>query len=158
VRAIDELGYIWLANGQGWQRNARVCATGFTIGQHVKILARHEVVPGIIAAATGHLAALSLPEPMELNWNDFWVDTGLSRQELMALGVTPGTRVIWDAETVQLGRHVVGKALDDRVLLAVITEVLRRVPVSRTRLRPDAGLLGAGGDRRGRRQRPGRTQ
>ena len=22
VRAIDELGFLWLANGQGWQRNA----------------------------------------------------------------------------------------------------------------------------------------
>jgi endoglucanase len=36
--------------------------------------------------------------------------------------------VVWDAETIQLGPHVVGKALDDRVPLAVMTEVLRRVP------------------------------
>ncbi len=35
---------------------------------------------------------------------------------------------MWDAPTIQLGPHVVGKALDDRVPLAVITEVLRRVP------------------------------
>ena len=129
VRAIDELGYIWLANGQGWQRGAGL-RNGFTIGQRVKILARHGVVPGVVAAVTGHLAALTLPEPMELNWNDFWVDTGLSRNELLAMGVTPGTRVIWDAQTEQFGRHVVGKALDDRVLLAVLTKVLRRVPVS----------------------------
>jgi putative aminopeptidase FrvX len=129
VRAIDELGYLWLANGQAWQRNAGL-RNAFTIGQRVKILARHGLLPGVIAAATGHLAALSLPEPIELSWNDFWVDTGLSRSELLAWGVTPGTRVVWDAETVQLGRHVVGKALDDRVLLAVLTEVLRRVPVA----------------------------
>ncbi len=129
VRSIDELGYLWLANGQGWQRSAGL-RNAFTIGQRVKILARHDVIPGVIAAATGHLAALSLPEPVELNWHDFWVDTGLSRSELLARGVTPGTRVIWDAETVQLGRHVVGKALDDRVLLAVLTEVLRRVPTA----------------------------
>ena len=129
VRAIDELGFLWLANGQGWQRNAGL-RNSFTIGQRVKILARNGVVPGVIAAATGHLAALTLPEPQELTWNDFWVDTGLSRHELLALGVSPGTRVIWDAQTEQFGRHVVGKALDDRVLLAVLTEVLRRVPAT----------------------------
>ena len=129
VRAIDELGFLWLANGQGWQRNAGL-RNSFTIGQRVKVLARKGDVPGIIAAATGHLAALTLHEPQELTWNDFWVDTGLSRNELLALGVTPGTRVIWDAQTERFGRHVVGKALDDRVLLAVLTEVLRRVPVA----------------------------
>ena len=129
VRAIDELGFLWLANGQGWQRSAGL-RNAFTIGQRVKILARHGVIPGVVAAATGHLAALSLHEPVELNWNDFWVDTGLSRVELLALGVTPGTRVVWDAETVQWGEHIVGKALDDRVLLAVLTEVLRRVPAA----------------------------
>ena len=42
--------------------------------------------------------------------------------------MTPGTRVIWNATTEHWGEHVVGKALDDRVPLAVITEVLRRVP------------------------------
>ncbi len=128
VRAIDEMGFLWLANGQGWQRSVG-WRNAFTIGQRVKILARHAVLPGVIATSTGHLAALSLHEPMELTWNDFWVETGLSRAELLALGVTPGTRVVWDAETVQWGQQIVGKALDDRVLLAVLTEVLRRVPV-----------------------------
>ncbi|MCB9157692.1 MAG: M20/M25/M40 family metallo-hydrolase [Caldilineaceae bacterium] len=126
VRAIDPQGFLWLANGQGWQR-AYGLRNSFTIGQRVKILARSGVIPGVIATTTGHLATLALPEPGELNWRDFWVDTGLSRQELMAKGVTPGTRVIWDASTEQFGQHVVGKALDDRALLAVLTEILRRV-------------------------------
>ena len=126
VRAIDPQGFLWLANGQGWQR-AYGLRNSFTIGQRVKILARSGVMPGVIATTTGHLATLALPEPGELNWRDFWVDTGLSRQELMAKGVTPGTRVIWDASTEQFGQHVVGKALDDRALLAVLTEILRRV-------------------------------
>ncbi|MEZ4658713.1 MAG: M20/M25/M40 family metallo-hydrolase [Caldilineaceae bacterium] len=126
VRAIDPQGFLWLANGQGWQR-AYGLRNSFTIGQRVKILARSGVIPGVIATTTGHLASLALPEPVELNWRDFWVDTGLSRAELLALGVTPGTRVIWDASTEQFGPHVVGKALDDRALLAVLTEILRRV-------------------------------
>lgn len=44
--------------------------------------------------------------------SDFWVDTGLTRADLEARGVTPGTRVVWHAVTERFGEHVVGKALD----------------------------------------------
>ncbi|MBA3943043.1 MAG: M20/M25/M40 family metallo-hydrolase [Herpetosiphonaceae bacterium] len=127
VRAIDPAGFLWLANGQAWERKTSL-RNWFTVGQRVHVLARSGLLPGVIAAATGHVATLVLKEPEELTWNDFWVDTGLTRAELQERGVTPGTRIVWDAPTVQLGPHVVGKALDDRVPLAVITEVLRRVP------------------------------
>lgn len=129
VRAIDPGGFLWLANGQAWERKSSI-RNWFTVGQRVHVIARSGTLPGVIAAATGHLASQVLSEPDELTWNDFWVDTGLSREELLARGVTPGTRVVWDAPTVQYGEHVVGKALDDRVPLAVITEVLRRVPAN----------------------------
>ncbi|GAC1652658.1 MAG: aminopeptidase [Herpetosiphon sp.] len=127
VRAIDNDGFLWLANGQGWERQTSL-RNWFTVGQRVHVLGRAGMVPGVIGAVTGHLATLALKEPTELTWNDFWVDTGLTRDELLARGVTPGTRIVWDAPTVRMGPHVVGKALDDRVPLAVITEVLRRVP------------------------------
>ncbi len=152
VRSLNYDGFLWLANGQGWAR-----ATGnrnaFTIGQRVKVLARSGVIPGVIATATGHIASLALPELHELTWDDFWVDTGLSRAELIARGVTPGTRVIWDAETVRWGDHIVGKALDDRVPLVVITEVMRRVPVAERKVdltlactvQEEIGLIGAFG-------------
>lgn len=150
VRAIDEQGFIWLANGQAWQRTAGL-RNSFTIGRRVTILARNGPLPGVIATTTGHLASLALPELNELTWNDFWVDTGLSRADLLAHGVTPGTRIIWDAETIRLGKHVMGKALDDRVLLAVMTEVLRRVPPAERRcnltlvcsVQEEIGLIGA---------------
>lgn len=127
VRAIHPDGYLWLANGQNWVRNTSF-RNAFTIGQRVRVLARSGELPGVIATVTGHLATIALPEPTELTWSDFWVDTGLSRDELAARGVTPGTRVIWGASTEQFGSNVVGKALDDRVPLAVLTEVLQRVP------------------------------
>jgi endoglucanase len=127
VRAIDPAGFLWLASGQAWIRTTRL-RDSFTIGQHVRVLARSGAIPGVMATATGHLAALALRDLEELTWNDFWVDTGLTHDELLSRGVTPGTRVIWEATTEQLGPHIVGKALDDRVLLAVQTEVLRRVP------------------------------
>jgi endoglucanase len=131
VRAVDPGGFLWLANGQGWGR-ATSLRDWFTIGQRVSVLARDGVVPGVLAAVTGHLATLALPEPTELTWNDFWVDTGLSAEELARRGVRPGTRVVWRAATEQFGPRVVGKALDNRVPLAVITEALRRTtPESR---------------------------
>ena len=150
VRAIHPSGFLWLAGGQAWLRSAGL-RNGFTIGQRVKVLARNRVVPGVIATVTGHLATLALPEPTELTWRDFWVDTGLTKEELEQAGVTVGTRVIWDATTEQFGPHVVGKAIDDRALLAVMTELVRRVPASEMRcqltlaatVQEEIGLVGA---------------
>jgi endoglucanase len=150
VRAIHPDGYLWLANGQAWTRTTSF-RNAFTIGQRVKVLARSGALPGVIATTTGHLATLALPDPAELTWRDFWVDTGLSREELLARGVTPGTRIIWDATTEQFGPHVVGKALDDRVLLAVLTELLRRTPADQmtcqltvaATVQEEIGLIGA---------------
>jgi putative aminopeptidase FrvX len=150
VRSIAPGGFLYLANGQAWERKTSL-RNWFAVGQPVRVLARSGMIPGVLAAATGHIATLALPEPNELTWNDFWVDTGLARDELVRRGVTPGTRVIWDAATRQLGPHVVGKALDDRVPLAVITEVLRRVPLAQRAwdltlactVQEEIGLIGA---------------
>lgn len=150
VRSIDRQGFLWLANGQSWERSTSI-RNWFYVGQRVRVMARSGILPGVIASAAGHAATLVLPEPHELTWNDFWVDTGLSREQLLAAGVTPGTRVIWDAETVQHGEHIVGKALDDRVPLAIITEVMRRVPLAERQydltlvcsVQEEIGLIGA---------------
>lgn len=150
VRAIHPDGFLWLANGQAWTRTTTL-RNAFTIGQRVKVLARGGIIPGVIATTTGHLASLALPDLNELTWRDFWVDTGLTQEELIARGVTPGTRVIWDAETVRFGPNIVGKALDDRVPLAIMTEVVRRVPAAEMRcqltlaatVQEEIGLIGA---------------
>ncbi len=126
VRAIDPRGFLWLANGQGWNRNFHV-RDWFTVGQRVRVLARSGELPGVICSVTGHAATLRLPEPRELDWDDLWVDTGMSAFDLLGAGVTPGTRIIWDARCDQIGAHVVGKALDDRVGVALLCEVARRL-------------------------------
>lgn len=150
VRAIDPAGYLWLAGGQAWLRSAGI-RNWFTVGQPVRVLARSAALPGYIGAVTGHLAALILKEPSEFTWDDFWVDTGLSRQELLERGVTPGTRIIWEASTRRVGHHLVGKAFDDRLALAVMTAVVRRVPEAERRwqltlaatVQEEIGLIGA---------------
>jgi endoglucanase len=150
VRSIDPGGFLWLANGQSWERRTSI-RNWFYVGQRVRVLARSGEIPGVIASATGHAASLVLPDPGEMTWNDLWVDTGLSRDELLAAGVTPGTRVIWDAETIRQGGNIVGKALDDRAPLAVVSEVIRRVAPERRRfeitaacsVQEEIGLIGA---------------
>lgn len=127
VRSIDEDGFIWLASGQEWDGPKLSWREGFAVGQRVRVLARSGPIPGVIASATGHLAMLMLKEPEELTWNDIWVDTGLTADDLRDRGVTPGTRVIWDASTEQFGSHVVGKALDNRGSVAILTELLKKV-------------------------------
>jgi endoglucanase len=152
VTSIDERGYLWLANGQQWLRTSSI-RNWFTVGQKVRVMARSGEIPGYIASVTGHITTLLLKEPSELTWGDFWVETGLTRDELLERGVTPGTRVIWDAPTEQYGPHVVGKALDDRAPLAIITEVARRVPAAEraweltlgASVQEEIGLIGAYG-------------
>lgn len=150
VTNIDENGFLFLANGQAWMRTYNI-RNWFTVGSKVRVMARSGEIPGYIASATGHITTLLFKEPSELTWGDFWVDTGLSRDELLARGVTPGTRVIWDATTEMYGPNVVGKALDDRAPLAIITEALRRVPVDErawnvtlaASVQEEIGLIGA---------------
>jgi endoglucanase len=125
VRYVDPQGYLYLANGQAWTRTVGT-RNWFTVGQRVRVLSRSGEIPGVIASPTGHLATLRLPEPHEFDWDDLWVDTGLSRDELVAHGVTAGTRVIWDAQCTAMGANFVGKALDDRVGVAAVCEVARR--------------------------------
>jgi putative aminopeptidase FrvX len=126
VRAVDKDGFLWLANGQAWQRTFS-SRNLFTVGSRVRVLARSGELPGVIASVTGHVATLRLPEKHDPDWDDIWVDTGLSRAQLIERGVAPGTRIVWDATTERLGDQLVGKALDDRVGVAVITEIARRV-------------------------------
>jgi endoglucanase len=125
VRSIDAGGYLWLANGQAWNRTASI-RQGFYPGQRVRVLARTGELPGTLAAITGHTSGF-LREATEYTWDDFWVDTGLSRNELVERGVTPGTRIIWDARTERIGAHVVGKAFDDRGGVAILCELVRRI-------------------------------
>jgi endoglucanase len=150
VRSIDPKGYLWLANGQAWTRLVGQ-RNWFTVGQRVRVLARSGEIPGVIASITGHAATLRLNDRPEFDWDDLWVDTGLTEPELRRRGVTPGTRVIWDATTDRLGDSVVGKALDDRAALAVLCELIRRVPADElgcelmlaATVQEEIGLVGA---------------
>jgi endoglucanase len=64
-------------------------------------------------------------EKSRIDYNDFFVDLGMeSRWEAEAIGVHIGAGVIWHAPTRRVGKRMVGKAMDDRMLLAIMTLLL----------------------------------
>ena len=93
------------------------------INQAALILADPGMIEGVIATASGHVVGGQRGKKEGFEWNDWFVDAGFSsRAEAEAAGIHPGCRVIWNPPTRRLGRsRIVGKAMDDRVALAIAT-------------------------------------
>jgi endoglucanase len=124
VKSIDERGFLSLADGQAGSRKPH---RRYPVGQPALILGRSGPVEGLFATVTGHIA-ITLPEAAPLGENDLFVDLGVdSREETEALGIHPGAGVIWNPPVRRLGRRYVGKAIDDRVALALMTHLVAEV-------------------------------
>jgi endoglucanase len=124
VKSIDERGFVNLADGQAGSRKPY---RRFPVGQPALILGRSGPVEGLFATVTGHIA-VTLPDPAPLTENDLFVDLGVdSRDEAEVLGVHPGAGVIWNPPVRRLGRRYVGKAIDDRVALALMTHLVAEI-------------------------------
>lgn len=124
VRSIDARGFVWLADGQGSNRSFHA---RYPVGQPALILARSGQVPGLFAAPTGHILSTRDDKGADLPDTEgtIFVDIGAeSREEAEALGVHVGAGVIWHPATRRLGSRYVGKAIDDRVSLALMTHLL----------------------------------
>jgi endoglucanase len=121
VRAITPDGFLLLHNAQGSQRDPQ--ERRYMVGNAAQVLRRGEVVArGVFAAPSGHILSAKLLQEGHLGINDFFVDLGCgSAAEVEERGVHIGAAVIFDATTRRLGSRLVGKAMDDRMLLAVMT-------------------------------------
>ena len=85
-------------------------------------------VDGVFAKASGHVTGGRLRDKEKTEWNDWFVDVGArSRDEVESLGIFAGARVIWNPTTRRLGRNIVGKAMDDRAALAIVTAAAERL-------------------------------
>lgn len=123
VRSIDASGLLWLTTGQvRGEPQER-----FPVGQPALVLGRSTAVEGVFVVATGHV----VPEEKRnkpVTFGDLLVDIGAdSRAEVLERGITVGASVIWNPPARQLGRRLYGKALDDRVGLAILTLLLDRL-------------------------------
>ena len=121
VRAIDERGFLWLASGQaGGTPRLR-----FPAGQPALVLGRGAPVAGLFATATGHVLSEEQRARAHLEYTDLFVDIGASsRGEVLAQGIHVGAGVIWNPPARRVGSRIYGKAIDDRVALAIMTELL----------------------------------
>jgi endoglucanase len=123
VKSIDRRGFLWLADAQS---GSRAFHQRFFVGQSALIVTRTGVVPAIFAAPSGHVLATKPEFTGRLDANDVFVDIGAeSKEEAERLGVHPGAGVLWNPAPRRLGNRVVGKAIDDRVALALATHLLR---------------------------------
>ncbi|MDP9374723.1 MAG: M42 family peptidase [Chloroflexota bacterium] len=121
VRAIDERGFLWLASGQAGG-NPRL---RFPVGQPALVVGRGTPVEGISATATGHVLTEAQRARERLEYTDLFVDIGASsREDVLAQGIHVGAGVVWNPPTRRAGTRIYGKAIDDRVALAIMTELL----------------------------------
>ncbi|MEZ4500960.1 MAG: M20/M25/M40 family metallo-hydrolase [Thermomicrobiales bacterium] len=125
VKSIDDRGFVFLTDGQA---GSRKIGDRYPIGQPALIIAADRRIPGLFATATGHILSTQAGESKQLSQNDCFVDVGAhSKAEAESMGVHVGAGVIWNPPTRRFGPRIVGKAIDDRVALAVMTHLLATV-------------------------------
>jgi tetrahedral aminopeptidase len=121
VRSIDEKGFLHVATAQVMDDPAK----RFPVGQPALVLGRYGAIDGLIATATGHVLTEEQRNSKGMTYRDFWVDIGAkSRDDAIERGVHPGSRVIWNPPLRSMGSLIYGKAIDDRMLLALMTRLL----------------------------------
>ncbi len=142
VQYIDEKGFIKFVGIGGWYNPAL----------HTRGVILHGTkgpVRGVIGAKPPHIMS---PEDRkkEIKMEDLFIDIGVSSADEAAdLGIEIGTPVTIEQELIRLsGDRVSGKALDNRVGVAVLIETFRRMKTSMTifavfTVQEEVGLKGA---------------
>lgn len=154
VKFISEEGFLFFTTnqreGSGFPDLRGVYS--MPTGQPALVLGRDTQVEGVFATLTGHILTPQQRQKFPLDWNDLWVDVFLgSRAAVNAAGIEVGAKVVWNPPTRQHGALITGKAMDNRVALAVMDEVLRRLEPDRLQyelfygstIQEESGLYGA---------------
>jgi tetrahedral aminopeptidase len=133
VRYITAEGFLLLDTAQGPRRQSP--DRRYMVGQAAQVVGRHGVVAeGVFAAGTGHVLTGPQMDKGHIDYDDFFVDIGArSRAEAEERGVHVGAAVIWDWPVRRLGTRLAGKAMDDRMLLAVMDMLLDRIDPTQLR-------------------------
>jgi len=124
VRHVTAQGFVLLDTGQGRRRDGP--EPRHMVGTDVIVVGRGGALArGVLTTPAGHVLTREQLEREKPTWDDLFVDLGVdSRAEVELLGVHVGAGVVAAAETRQVGRRIVGKALDDRVALATLDLLL----------------------------------
>ena len=122
VRSVTADGFLWVLPGE-----RDLFSSPYFIGQRFRLLADHGPVIGILATTTGHAMTPEQRERTRMGWDDLFVDVGMTAAEVAEAGIHVGTRMVWDPGIQKVGRLLVGKAMDDRLGVAVLVELSRRL-------------------------------
>jgi len=96
------------------------------VNNPVTLLADDGDVDGQLVYASGHVRGADRSDGFD--WNDWFVDIGATnRDEVESLGIHPGTRIVSSARARLVGDTIVGKAMDDRAALAVVTRLVETI-------------------------------
>lgn len=142
VQFIDEKGFIKFVGIGGWYNPSMYT-------RRVILHGAKGPVPGVLGGKPPHIMT---PEDRkkEIKIDDLFIDIGASSAEEVAeLGIEIGTPVTIDQEFTHLaGDRVSGKALDNRVGVAVLIEVIKQMKTPMTvygvfTVQEEVGLKGA---------------
>ncbi len=118
---------------------------GYLLGQHVRV--GPDAVPGVIGAKPRHFMTDDEKDTLA---ETLHIDLGVdSREAVAVLNVEPGDHATWDRELTALaGDRLTGRALDDRIALAILVSVAEHVDTDRTvhyvaTVQEEVGLRGA---------------
>jgi endoglucanase len=98
----------------------------YPIGHPALVLGSRGAIDGVFGTVTGHAAAQrGARRTHDASWDDVFVDIGASSvAEARSWGIHPGCHVIWNTPVRRINNLVTGKALDDRIGLAVMDDIL----------------------------------
>lgn len=142
VQYVDEKGFIKFVGIGGW----------FNPTLHTQRVVLHGTkgpVPGVIGAKPPHVMT---PEDRkrEIKMEDLFIDVGAATaEEVAALGIEIGTPVTIEQELIRLANNrITGKAMDNRVGVAVLIETLKQMKTTMTvygvfTVQEEVGLKGA---------------
>jgi len=150
VKSIDARGFVWLTDAQAG--GSKSLYHRHPVGQPALIVGRGARIEGLFATITGHILSTRADDGPLTSINDIFIDIGMtSREEAEAAGAHVGAGVIWNPPTRRVGTRVIGKAIDDRVALALMTHVLESIDRSEIKydlslcatVQEEIGLVGA---------------
>lgn len=146
VRSVTPDGFLRVLPGE-----RDVFSFPYFVGQRFRVLADGGALTGILATTTGHALTPEQRDRTRLSWDDLFIDVGMTAEEAAERGVRVGTRMVWDPGVQRIGRLLVGKAMDDRLGVAVLVELSRRLAERRPRfdvtlaltVQEEIGMVGA---------------
>ena len=149
VKSISDDGFLRLTAGTGGSETNPPNAT--YVAQPCVVVTPDALVDGVVGTATGHVMKRAQREA-PLDWGAVFVDIGArSADEARARGVHVGAPIVPRVPTRRVGNNLVGKAMDDRFALALMTQLAMRLERERlafelwfvSTVQEEIGLVGA---------------